>query len=171
MSKRVVLFAATGALIAVGVAYAQFPILDMVADKVIQKYQQSTCEQLWEQRGKPKSQQEQELDPDAARRPPDARRVHQQDRGAGRQQDVRMRHDSMTVRPSAGVIRGAMLAALGMGLAASAAAQQPTPAARPAGSATAAGSGGAAGGRAAARAEGDRDPQGLERAAWPRPAR
>jgi hypothetical protein len=28
---------------------------------VTQKYQQSTCEQLWEQRGKPKSAQEQEV--------------------------------------------------------------------------------------------------------------
>ena len=25
----------------------QYPILDMIANKVIQKYQQSTCEQLW----------------------------------------------------------------------------------------------------------------------------
>ncbi len=33
----------------------------MVANNVIQKYQQATCEQLWEQRGKPKSQQEQDL--------------------------------------------------------------------------------------------------------------
>ena len=39
MSKRIVLFAATGAVIAVGVAHAQFPVMDMVADKVIQKYQ------------------------------------------------------------------------------------------------------------------------------------
>ena len=45
----------------VSVAGAQFPLLDMMADKVVQKYQQSTCEQLWEQRGKPKPQQEQEL--------------------------------------------------------------------------------------------------------------
>ena len=61
MSKRIALFVVTGALIAVGVAYAQFPILDMMAEKVVQKYQQSTCEQLWEQRGKPKPPQEQEL--------------------------------------------------------------------------------------------------------------
>ena len=33
----------------------------MVAEKVVQKYGQSTCEQLWEQRGKPKSAQEQEV--------------------------------------------------------------------------------------------------------------
>jgi hypothetical protein len=28
----------------------EFPILDKIAEKVIQKYQQSTCEQLWQQR-------------------------------------------------------------------------------------------------------------------------
>jgi len=44
-----------------GVASAQFQILDMIAEKVVQKYQSSTCEQLWEQRGKPKSAQEQEV--------------------------------------------------------------------------------------------------------------
>ena len=44
-----------------GVARAQLPILDLIAEKVVQKYQQSTCEQLWEQRGKPKSAQEQEV--------------------------------------------------------------------------------------------------------------
>jgi len=44
-----------------GVARAQFPILDMISEKVVQKYAQATCEQLWEQRGKPKSAQEQEV--------------------------------------------------------------------------------------------------------------
>jgi hypothetical protein len=34
-----------------GIANAQqYPIMDRVADKVIQKYQQSTCEQLWEKK-------------------------------------------------------------------------------------------------------------------------
>ena len=50
------------ALLLVGVAGAQkYPLLDMMADNVVQKYQQATCEQLWEQKGKPKSAQEQEL--------------------------------------------------------------------------------------------------------------
>lgn len=39
-------------LAAVGTARAQHPILDKVAEKVIQKYQSSTCEQLWASRGK-----------------------------------------------------------------------------------------------------------------------
>ncbi|PYN90026.1 MAG: hypothetical protein DMD89_34190 [Candidatus Rokuibacteriota bacterium] len=61
MIKRLFLFAIALAVLLVGVAGAQFPILDMVAGKVVQKYQMSTCEQLWEQRGKPKTQQEQEM--------------------------------------------------------------------------------------------------------------
>ncbi len=52
MSKRILQFAATGALIAAGIAYAQYPIMDMVAGKVVQKYQSSTCEQLWQNKGK-----------------------------------------------------------------------------------------------------------------------
>ena len=61
MTRRVFVFAMALALLFVGVAGAQFPILDMVAEKVVQKYAQSTCEQLWEQRGKPKTPQEQEM--------------------------------------------------------------------------------------------------------------
>ncbi len=45
-----------------GVAAAQqYPLVDMVANNVIQKYQTSNCEQLWEQKGKPKTAQEQEI--------------------------------------------------------------------------------------------------------------
>ncbi len=48
-------------LLCVGIAGAQqFPIMDMMADKVIQKYQQSNCEQLWKQKSKPKSAKEKE---------------------------------------------------------------------------------------------------------------
>jgi hypothetical protein len=61
MTTRLVLFAAALALLLAGVAGAQFPVLDLAAEKVVQKYAQSTCEQLWQQRGTPKSAQEQEL--------------------------------------------------------------------------------------------------------------
>jgi hypothetical protein len=44
-----------------GMASADFPLMNMVADKVIQKYQTSTCEQLWAQKQQPKSEQEQRL--------------------------------------------------------------------------------------------------------------
>jgi len=49
------------AVLVVGSAQAQFPILDMLADKVVQKYQSSTCEQLWEARSKPKTADEQQV--------------------------------------------------------------------------------------------------------------
>ena len=61
MTTRVCFFALVVAVLTIGVAAAQFPLLDMMADKVVQKYQSSTCEQLWQQRGQPKSQREQEL--------------------------------------------------------------------------------------------------------------
>ena len=55
MSKRIWVSIATGALLAAGVAYAQYPIMDRLADKVIQKYQSSSCQQLWQQKGQPKT--------------------------------------------------------------------------------------------------------------------
>jgi len=54
------LVAAVGILSA-GVATAQYPMLDMVADRVVQKYQGSTCEQLWQNRGKQAGLEEQKL--------------------------------------------------------------------------------------------------------------
>lgn len=52
-------------LLYAGVASAQGLLFDMVTNKVIDKYQNATCEQLWqeraEQQGKPKSGREQEL--------------------------------------------------------------------------------------------------------------
>jgi hypothetical protein len=59
MSKPVVRFAVlAAALVIAGGVVAQGMILDMVANKVIQKYQSSSCEQLWEKKGQPKSQEE-----------------------------------------------------------------------------------------------------------------
>jgi len=47
-----------------GAASPQYPVMDAVANKIIQKYQTSTCEQLWQEKAqaknKPKSAQEQE---------------------------------------------------------------------------------------------------------------
>ena len=61
MTVRLCLTAGGLALLFAGIAAAQHPILDMIAGKVTEKYQSSTCEQLWEARGKPKSAQEQEV--------------------------------------------------------------------------------------------------------------
>ena len=59
--RRLYLFALLFVFLSAGAAGAQNPLLDLVAKNVIQKYQSSTCEQLWEARGKPKSAQEQEM--------------------------------------------------------------------------------------------------------------
>jgi hypothetical protein len=57
MTKRVFLFAIVLTLLFVGVAGAQYPIMDAIANKVVQKYEQSTCEQLWQRkRQKPAGQ-------------------------------------------------------------------------------------------------------------------
>jgi len=67
MSKRFWMFLAIAStMVAVGVTYAQqYPMLDMVAQKVVQKYQSASCEQLWQERaqgqGKPKPEMEQRL--------------------------------------------------------------------------------------------------------------
>jgi hypothetical protein len=58
--KRHYLFALLPAAFLAGVAYAQYPIVDMVANNVVQKYQMATCEQLWAEKGQPKTPQQQE---------------------------------------------------------------------------------------------------------------
>ena len=39
--------------------YGQYPMLDAAANRVIQKYQNSSCDQLWQDRNRQKSQEEQ----------------------------------------------------------------------------------------------------------------
>jgi len=60
MSKRYLFALAPAMLLFAGVASAQHPMLDAVANRVVQKYQQSSCEQLWQKRGQPQSHREQE---------------------------------------------------------------------------------------------------------------
>jgi hypothetical protein len=52
------------ALFCTAINAQDFPIMDKIADKVIQKYQTSTCEQLWQERAQkgkaPQPQMEQE---------------------------------------------------------------------------------------------------------------
>lgn len=59
MSKRVYRYAGIAVLVIASGVAAQGMILDMVANKVIQKYQSASCEQLWVQKSQPKSPQEQ----------------------------------------------------------------------------------------------------------------
>ena len=61
MMKRSYLFVLAATLLLANAADAQYPLLDMIAQKVIQKYQQSTCEQLWQQKAEPKPPMEQEI--------------------------------------------------------------------------------------------------------------
>src|SRR5881227_3099520 len=56
------LFTLAIALLGAAVNAQQFPIMDRVADKVIQKYQSSTCEQLWQERAQGKSQSKPEME-------------------------------------------------------------------------------------------------------------
>jgi hypothetical protein len=62
MNKRFLISLAAGAAVAAGIVCAQqFPILDAVAGKVVQKYQSSTCEQLYEKKSQPKGPEEQRI--------------------------------------------------------------------------------------------------------------
>jgi hypothetical protein len=61
--KRSCLFAVLSVLSALLFASVggaqQFPVLDEVADKIVQNFQQSSCEQLWQRKWQPKSETEQ----------------------------------------------------------------------------------------------------------------
>ena len=61
MNKRIYLYAMLPALLVAGASRADYPLMNIVADKVIDKYQSSTCEQLWQQKQKPKTDQEKNL--------------------------------------------------------------------------------------------------------------
>jgi len=44
-------------------AYAEkYPIMEKVADKIVHKYETSSCEELKEERGKPKSEKKEEME-------------------------------------------------------------------------------------------------------------
>jgi len=58
VSKSIGVAIFVSAVIVAGTAAAQGMLLDFAADKVIQKYQTSTCAQLKQQKGKPKSEKE-----------------------------------------------------------------------------------------------------------------
>lgn len=57
-------FTAAIALVCAALNAQDYPIMDRIAEKVIQKYQSATCEQLWQERAEkgkaPKPQMEQE---------------------------------------------------------------------------------------------------------------
>ena len=56
MNKCVLRFAIVPALLMANIACAQqYPMLDAAAGRVVQKYQQSSCEQLWQERAAKKN--------------------------------------------------------------------------------------------------------------------
>ena len=59
--KRFCLYSLAAGLLYVSAAQAQYPMMDMIANKVIAKYQNSTCEQLWVKKSQktPPTQEEQ----------------------------------------------------------------------------------------------------------------
>jgi hypothetical protein len=58
MRKRLYVFALASVLLPVGIASAQeYPIMEKVVQKVIQKYQTSSCEQLAQEKSQPPSGQ------------------------------------------------------------------------------------------------------------------
>ena len=61
MIKCLTVATALAAAAYAGYALAQFPILDRIADKVIAKYQSSSCEQLWQAKGQPHTPEEQKV--------------------------------------------------------------------------------------------------------------
>jgi len=65
MRKIVVSFAVALGVSVIGIASQQYPVVDALAGKIVQKYQGSTCDQLWQERsqsrsGQPKSPHEQQ---------------------------------------------------------------------------------------------------------------
>jgi hypothetical protein len=60
MRTRTLLSVLVVALLYITVANAQYPVMDAIANKVIAKYQNSTCEQLWQQKAKKASPSQQE---------------------------------------------------------------------------------------------------------------
>lgn len=61
MTRVTLLFSVLAATLVAGTAHAQYPILDAVADRVVQKYQSASCEELWQKKSEPKSAEEQRV--------------------------------------------------------------------------------------------------------------
>ena len=65
MRNRFALLAMVPAMLLASAALADYPVLDRIAEKVVQKYRGASCEQLWQERaekqGRPKPEEEQRL--------------------------------------------------------------------------------------------------------------
>ena len=54
MNKSPILLSFAAAMALSGAADAQYPMVDAVANKIIQKYQTATCQQLWQEKAQGK---------------------------------------------------------------------------------------------------------------------
>jgi hypothetical protein len=54
MNKSSLIFGLLTATVVTGVARADYPIADAIANKVINKYQTATCQQLWQEKAEGK---------------------------------------------------------------------------------------------------------------------
>lgn len=62
MIKRVYLLPLLSTVLFVGVVAAQeYPLMNMIADRVIQKYQKASCAELWKHKGAKKTDEEKNL--------------------------------------------------------------------------------------------------------------
>ena len=61
MTTVTLLFSVLAATLVASTVHAQYPILDAVADRVVQKYQSASCEELWQKKSEPKSAEEQRV--------------------------------------------------------------------------------------------------------------
>ena len=96
--KRTGLFTLAITMLYVTIGSAQqYPVMDMIANKVIQKYQTIQLRTAVAEEGQQDAAltARAECDPDAEERSQDACGVYRQDRRSHRQQDVRLRHDSV----------------------------------------------------------------------------
>ena len=62
MKTRFRVFTFAAASLFAGLAHAQYPIMDAVANRVIQKYQNSNCEQLWQEKAQKMNQPKPEME-------------------------------------------------------------------------------------------------------------
>jgi hypothetical protein len=93
MKKRIPVIVVASALGVAGIAAGQQMILNMVADKVIQKYQSASSSSCGNRRANPSRRKRKGREFRMIRRP--ARNFSTRS-PAGRQQDVRMRNDSLS---------------------------------------------------------------------------
>ena len=62
MRGRLLILVAVPMVIFGSVAIAQYPVMDRVAEKVVQKYQNATCQQLWQEKAQGQSQPKPEME-------------------------------------------------------------------------------------------------------------